>query len=378
MVASSERRAVKAMILAAGEGTRLAPLTDRRPKPILPLVNRPHLSHTLFLLRQTGVDQVVINLHHRPERIIEALGDGSEWGLSLTYSPEEHLLGTAGAVRRAAPQFDAPFLILYGDNLFDIDLQALIRMHKANSAHCTLGLHRAPDPTAAGLVETDEAGRVTRFREKPPRDQVTTEWANGGVYVLDPALLEEIPEDVPTDFGHDLFPKWVEAGARIFARPMEGLVQDIGTPAGYLAAHRAVLSGEAPRLAGNWQAGLRERAPGVWAAPSAHVAADAVLVPPVLLGERCFIEGGARVGPFAVLGPETRIAEKAGVKSAVMWYRSIIESEARVEDSIIAFDARVGAGAVLHGETLVGEGVQVPPGDSPPGGSRLRPDGGPG
>lgn len=359
------------MILAAGEGTRLAPLTDSHPKPVLPLVNRPHLSHTLSLLSQLDVDRVIVNLHHRPERIIEALGDGSRWGLSLYYSPEERLLGTAGAVRRAAHHFDGPFLVLYGDNLFDIDLPALIRMHEARCADCTLGLHRAPDPTAAGLVETDVSGRVLRFREKPPRDQVTTEWANGGVYVLDPSLLDDIPPDEPVDFGHDLFPKWIEAGARIYARPMEGVVQDIGTPAGYLAAHQAVLSGEAPRLADNWQAGLKERAPGIWAAPSAQVAPDAVLLPPVVLGERCFVEGGARVGPFAVLGPETRIGEKAGVKTAVLWYGSIIESEARVEESVVAFGARVGAGAALHGNTLVGESVQVPPGAAPAGGSRL-------
>jgi mannose-1-phosphate guanylyltransferase/phosphomannomutase len=363
---------VKAMLLAAGEGTRLAPLTEHRPKPILPVVNRPHLAHTLFLLRQFGVDQVVINLHHRPERIIEALGDGSRWGLSIAYSPEERLLGTAGAVKRAAAHFDAPFFVLYGDNLFDIDLLALIRLHESTGAHCTLGLHRAPDPTAAGLVETDEEGRVVSFREKPPRDQVTTDWANGGVYVLDPNLLADTPSETPMDFGRDLFPKWIAAGVRIYARPMEGLVQDIGTPGGYLAAHREVLSGAAPRLAAGWQAGLEERAPGIWAVPNARVEAGAELRPPVVLGERCLVEAGARVGPFAVLGPETRIAEKAGVKHAVMWYGSIIESRAWVEETVVASGARVGAGAVLRGETLVGEGVQVAPDASPPPGTRLR------
>ena len=144
-----------------------------------------------------------------------------------------------------------------------------------------------------------------------------------------------------------------------------------GTPAGYLAAHWALLSGEAPRLDGGWQAGLEERASGIWAAPTARVEPGADLLPPVVLGARCFVEAGARVGPFAVLGPETRIGEKAGVKRAVLWYGSIIESEAHVEESVVAFDARIGAGATLHGETLVGEGVQVAPGAALPGRSRL-------
>ncbi len=361
-----------AMVLAAGEGTRLAPLTEHRPKPVVPLLNQPHLAHTLFFLRQFGIDQVVINLHHRPERIIEALGDGSRWGVSLSYSPEEHLLGTAGAVKRAEAHFDAPFLVLYGDNLFDIDLKALIQMHESKRAACTIGLHRAPDPTVAGLMETDEDGRVLRFREKPPRHQVTTDWANGGVYVLDPELLADIPPETPIDFGHDLFPKWIAAGVRIFARPMEGLVQDIGTPSGYLAAHREVLSGAAPRLAGGWQNGLEERAPGIWAAPDARVHAGAELAAPVVLGERCLVENGARVGPFAVLGPETRVAEKAGVKQSVLWYGSTVESAAQIEETVVAFGARIGAGAILHGETLVGEGALVAPGTRPPAGSRFR------
>jgi mannose-1-phosphate guanylyltransferase len=245
-------------------------------------------------------------------------------------------------------------------------------MHEARGAHCTLGLHRAPDPTQAGLVETDGEGRVLAFREKPPRDQVTTEWANGGVYLLDPGLLEEILPETPLDFGHDLFPKWIEAGLRIYARPMDGLIQDIGTPAGYLAAHRAVLSGDAPRLARGWQTGLEERAPGVWAAHDARIEAGAELLPPVVLGEQCHVEAGARVGPFAVLGPETRVAGKARVKSAVLWYGSVIESEAWVEETVVGSGARVGAGAVLQGETLIGQGVHIAEGAAPPAGSRLH------
>jgi NDP-sugar pyrophosphorylase family protein len=335
-------------------------------------MNLPHLSHTLFMLRAAGIREVVINLHHRPERIIEALGDGSRWGVSITYSHEERLLGTAGAIKRAEAHFGAPFLVLYGDNLFDVDLLSLIRLHATSGAHCTLGLHRAPDPTAAGLVETEADGRVVRFREKPPREQVTTEWANAGLYVLEPWLLADIPADTAVDFGHDLFPQWIDAGVRMYARPMEGLVQDIGTPFGYLAAHEAMLSGEAPRLAPGWQAGLEQSAPGVWLAPDAQMGSGVELFPPIVLGERCLVADGAQVGPFVVLGPETRVDEKAGVKTSVLWYRSVIESDARVEDSVLADEARVGAGAALHGGSLVGQGARVAPGSAPPAGSRLR------
>lgn len=363
---------MKAMILAAGEGTRLAPLTEHRPKPILPVLNRPHLSHTLTLLKGHGIDEAVVNLHHRARRMVETLGDGSPWGVSLTYSMEESLLGTAGAVKRAERHFEAPFLVLYGDNLFDFDIMALIREHESKGADCTIGLFRAPDPTAAGLVETNGAGRVLRFVEKPPPGQVRTDWANAGIYILDPALIRTIPADGPSDFGHHLFPRWIEEGVRIQARPIAGLIQDIGTPAGYLAAHRAGLDGRTPRVEAGWRAGLVEQAAGIWAAPGVRVDPAAVLVPPVLLGEQCRIERAARVGPYAVLGPECRVAEAACVNRSVMWYGSTVDTEALIDRSVVAAGASVGASAVLEDGVLVGEGARVPLRARPAAGARIR------
>lgn len=361
---------MKAMILAAGHGTRLSPLTDRQPKPVLPLLNQPLLTHTLALLRQFGIAQAVVNLHHRGRHIADRLGDGSNWGIPLAYSEEEQLLGTAGATKRAERYFTEPFLVLYGDNLFDVDLGSLVEEHQARRADCTIGLFRAPDPTAAGLVETDAEGQVTRFIEKPLAEQVTTEWANAGVYVLEPALLESIPPEEPLDFGHDLFPRWLNEDVRIYARPLDGLVQDTGTLAGYLAAHRAGLGGCTPRLEAGWRAGLEEWAPGIWAAPGAVVDA-AELIAPVLLGERCRVERAAQVGPFAVLGAESRVAAGARVSDAVLWSRGTIDAGARVEEAVIASEGSVGAGAVLLGGTIVGEAARVPPSARPPAGSRI-------
>jgi NDP-sugar pyrophosphorylase family protein len=363
---------MKAMILAAGEGTRLWPLTERQPKPIVPVLNQPLLAHTLSLLSQFGIDQAVVNLHHRAPRTVSVLGDGAEWGVSLVYSEEERLLGTAGAVKRAERYFDAPFLVLYGDNLFDVDLGALIQQHSATGAACTIGLFRAPDPTAVGMVETDSDGRVLRFVEKPPPDLVTTDWANAGVYVLDPALLATMLAEQPLDFGRDMFPQWLAAGVPVFACPVDGLLQDIGTPAGYLAAHRAGLDGRTPRLETGWRTGIQERAPGIWAAPSVRLDGAAELVAPSLLGDGCVVEQGTRIGPYAVLGPKCRVGMEACVKNSVMWYCSTVESGALLEDVILASGSVVGAGAVLRGGTIVGEEARVPPGARPPLGARIQ------
>jgi mannose-1-phosphate guanylyltransferase/phosphomannomutase len=302
---------------------------------------------------------------------VATLGNGSAWGVSLAYSEEESLLGTAGAVKRAESHFDAPFLVIYGDNLLDVDLGELVRRHVASRAACSIGLFRAPDPSAAGLVETDAGGRVTRFVEKPPPEQVTTDQANAGVYVFEPLLLGRIPAGQPVDFGRDLFPVWLEAGIPVRAWLLDGLVQDIGTPDGYLAAHRAGLEGLAPRLEAVWKHGLEQRAPGVWAASSAQVDPTAELDGPVLLGDGCAVGPSARIGPFTVLGEECRVGSGASVVQSVLWQRSKVEAGARLEETVVAGGAIIGEGATLTGRALVGEDARVPEGDKLPAGARI-------
>jgi mannose-1-phosphate guanylyltransferase/phosphomannomutase len=362
---------MKAMILAAGEGTRLWPLTERLPKPVLPLMNRPLLSHTLSLLRQFGVREVVVNLHHCAHRTVATLGDGSAWGVSLAYSREDQLLGTAGAVKWAKRHFDSPFLVIYGDNLLDVDLGALIRRHELSRTACTIGLFRAPDPTAAGLAETDPEGRVKRFVEKPSPEQVTTDQANAGVYVLDPELVKQIPSGRPVDFGRDLFPLWLESGIPIHAWPLDGLIQDIGTAAGYLAAHRASLEGLAPRLEAAWKDGLQQLAPGVWTAPNVRVDPAAELIGPVLLGSGCIVGPEARIGPEAVLGVECSVGPGARVQRSVLWSHSRVEAEATLEGTVVGGRAAIGEGASILSGTLVGEDARVTAGETPPSGARI-------
>jgi NDP-sugar pyrophosphorylase family protein len=246
---------MKAMVLAAGKGTRLGDLTRSVPKPLLPVAGRPLLSYTLALLADAGVTEVVVNLHHLAAQVQERLGDGSRWGLSVRYSYEETLLGTAGAVRRAADAFSESFLVVYGDNFLDFNVAHLVRAHQARQAAATIGLYQAPDPAATGRVESDPSGRVLRFVEKPDRGQITAGWSNTGVYVLHPALLATIPPVGLVDFGHDMFPRWLAAGERIYAEPLGGLVQDIGTSAGYQAAREALERGRAPRLSALVEAG---------------------------------------------------------------------------------------------------------------------------
>ena len=229
---------MKAIILAAGEGTRLRPLTLTRPKPMLPVNGEPLLAITISRLRNHGVSDIAINLHHHPEAIIDYFGDGSRFGVQIRYSHEPELLGTAGAARKLADFLDETFFIVYGDVLTNLSYRTLARFHHQKEATLTMSLYRVEDPSQAGLVGIDDDKRVINFIEKPRPEEVFTDLANSGVFVCDPAILSYIPLDTFYDFGHDLFPRLLAAREPLYGIPLahDEYLIDVGTPEKY---HRA-------------------------------------------------------------------------------------------------------------------------------------------
>ncbi|MGH2592102.1 MAG: nucleotidyltransferase family protein [Anaerolineae bacterium] len=235
---------MKALVLAAGLGTRLGPLTRHVPKPMLPLGGKPLLEHIIELLRQHGITDIALNLHHRPDAILHHFGSGEAWGVRLRYSYEASLLGSAGtALRQLAWVYPDSFLVYYGDVYSDINLTGLIERHCASRAVATIAVHQVADPTRRGIVEFDSDGRARRFIEKPAADQVFSNtkvrscWANSGIYVLQPEVLRYV-RDIPSDFGLDIFPRLLEADQRIQVYPVHGTLIDIGTPENYQRAQQ--------------------------------------------------------------------------------------------------------------------------------------------
>ena len=225
---------MKALILAAGAGTRLRPFTDACPKPMLPVAGRPLLEWTLRWLHRYGIAEAALNLHHLPDVVRAGLGDGARLGVRLRYAYEPELRGTAGALHNFPGFFDAPFLVIYGDLLLDLDLDDLIGFHRERRALMTLALKRTDTPQSQGMVEVDAQGRVVRFVEKP------TAWdggdtANAGVYVCEPQVVTWLPPGF-SDFGHDIIPALLRAGAAVYGRPLRGYLRDIGTPEAYAQA----------------------------------------------------------------------------------------------------------------------------------------------
>jgi histidinol-phosphate phosphatase family protein len=235
----------KAMILAAGEGTRLKPLTLETPKVLLPVGGTPLICHTLNWLRSHHISEVAINLCCQGEKIRELLGDGSRWGMRILYSQEEVLLGTAGGLKKVEEFFDATFVVVYGHVLTDLDLTAMVRFHQEKKTVATLAILAVSHTWEVGVVQIDKEGRITRLVEKPPKGTEPGKLASGGIYVLERSVLDHIPGQGFCDFACHVFPNLIETGLPIYGYalgPQDYLI-DIGTPEKYRRANRDVETG---------------------------------------------------------------------------------------------------------------------------------------
>ena len=196
----------KAMLLAAGQGIRLRPLTERVPKCMVPVAGKPVLEHNMEWLRKYGVTELVVNLYHLPQAVMDHLGDGSKWGIKITYSIEKELLGTAGGVKNVEWFFDGPFFLWYGDNLSTCHLDRLYQFHCTKGGVATIALYYREDTTASGIVGLDDQDRIVCFLEKPRPKEVFSHWVSAGIFVFDPEVLTHIPAEGTPDFGRDVFP----------------------------------------------------------------------------------------------------------------------------------------------------------------------------
>jgi len=340
---------MKAVILVGGEGTRLRPLTLGMPKPVVPVVDRPFLRHQLDLLARAGVREVVFSVAYRPERIEAVFGDGSALGMKIRYAFEPTPLGTGGAVKNAEPHLDERTIVLNGDVLTDVDLREIVAAHAEAGASATILLAPVPNPAAYGLVETDAAGRVRRFLEKPDPSQITTDTINAGIYVLETRVLELIPPGANHSIERAFFPALLARGDMVLGPVHRGYWIDIGTHEKYRQVHRDILGGRFPvRLDGVPRAGGHVH-------PGARLDPEARLAGPFYVGRNCDVAAGAEVGPHAVLVEDVGLEPGARVRDSVLWAGARVGSEAVVEGALVAGRVRVGRNARVEGAVL-GEG----------------------
>jgi mannose-1-phosphate guanylyltransferase len=299
---------MRGMVLAAGLGTRLRPLTWDVSKPMVPVANRPIMEHVLELLARNDIDEVVANLHWYGDSIRNAFGDGSRLGMELTYSEEEELLGTAGGVRKVRDFFGSePFVVLAADALTDIDLGAVMRTHEENDWIATLTAVKVADTSEYGVIVADDDGRVQGFQEKPEPAEALSDLANCMIYVFEPEIFDYFPDKEEVDFALDVYPALLSGDVPFGIHPTEEYWNDVGSLREYLQGNLDAITGAVNvEAAGE----LLESADGL--------GADIELDGPVLLGEGAEIGEGARLDGPLVIGPGARIGERARIKESVL------------------------------------------------------------
>jgi len=232
---------MKAMVLAAGLGTRLRPLTDGNPKCLIPLAGRPLIDWTLRWLCRSGVTECMINLHYLADKVRQFVGDGSRYGLRVDYSYEPELLGTAGAVKKVEKFFDRPFYVIYSDNFSQWNLKRLVEIYGKHHPSVTMAVHWREDVTQSGMVEVDRDDRILRIVEKPKPENVASHYVNAGFYFLDPRVFNYIPDGKPYDFAFHVFPEMLRAGEEMVAVRMEEPIIGIDTIEAYKRADEMAL-----------------------------------------------------------------------------------------------------------------------------------------
>lgn len=351
---------MKALLLVGGEGTRLRPLTCNTVKAMVPILNRPFLEHMVSYLRNYGITDIILTLCYLPDQLEAFFGDGTSFGLNLVYVMEESPLGTAGAVKNAQQYLDDTFLVFNGDIFTDIDLQAMLAYHRNRQAKATIALTPVLDPSAYGVLETEPDGRVVRFVEKPKPGEAKTNLINAGIYILEPDILDWIPQNRPYMFEHHLYPHLLKDGIPVYGYAGSGGYWiDIGTHDKYRQVQYDLLEGRCTAVLN-----IPGKGPAVY--PGVTIEGE------VTIGDGCRIGAGTRIAGPSAISENCIIEDGASITASFLWPQARLGKNAILNkcvigrESVIGDRAVIGEGAVIGDHTSIEPGTQIAPGSRIP------------
>ena len=343
---------MKAVIMAGGFGTRLRPLTCKTPKPMVPLMNRPMMYHIVSLLKKHGMTDIIASLFYKPEVITAYFGDGSPFGVNVTYFRSEADFGTAGSVRLATEGTNERVLVISGDVLTDFDLTAAIRFHEEKQARATLVLTHATNPLQFGVVITQDNGKITRFLEKPSWGEVFSDTINTGIYILEPEALALVPLHQEFDFSKDLFPLLLRQNAELYGCIVDGYWRDIGNLKEYQDAHIDALQGKVRVEIGGPPQGSLYVGEGSRIPPGLNVMGT------VVIGSNCTIGEGVMLSN-SVIGDDCVIGTRTSIAQSVLWNNVVIGQNAELSSDVVGNGSSVGDNAQVSDNVYIGDGCWI-------------------
>ncbi len=351
---------MKAVIMAGGFGTRLRPLTNNLPKPMVPVANRPIMEYIVNMLHDKEINEVIALLYFYPDIIEEYFGDGSAFGVKINYVGASEDFGTAGSVGNAKQLIDSPFIVMSGDVMVDFDLSLPIKFHRSKKALATIVLTRVENPLPFGIVITDKKGRITRFLEKPSWGEVFSDTINTGIYILEPEVFNYIPEGVEFDFSKDLFPLLLREGLPIFGYIAEGYWKDIGGLKDYLKVNMDVIQGKIDVPVPGDK--VDDRA--LWLGKDTKIDLTVRLEGAVFIGDNSVVSPGVSLHNV-VIGNNCVIEQGAKIRDSVLWDGVYVGKEASLQENIVGTGSKImdiaflGEGAVISDNCHIGRGSIV-------------------
>jgi len=352
---------MKAVIMCGGTGTRLRPLTFERPKPSIPILNRPSVVHLVDHLSSQGFGDIVVTLGYMGEKIEEYLANGDLYGVDIEYVYEKTKLGTAGSVKNAAKLFDdAPFMVVGGDHVMDLNLRELYNFHAQNDAMISIGLLCIDDPREYGIVDMDVNNRIHRFLEKPNSGEIFSNLASTGIYVCNSEVLDWIPDDKPFDFAKDLFPVLMAAGKHISGFLVRGKWTDIGNPAAYREACRWKLDKlPSTRIGGHFSTKDARVTGPVDIGHNVSVGSNSAIVGPSMIGDGTTIGDNVLIAPYTTIGTNCNIMDDARILSGYIYNNVTIGSGTTISGAIIDNDTIIGTECNLENGTVIGARTSI-------------------
>jgi len=326
---------MKAVIMAGGLGTRLRPLTNSVPKHILPVAGKPMIEYVIKSMVSGGFEDIILTTGYIYDRIVNVVGDATQYGARAFYSIESKRLGTAGSVKRVEALLDGTFVVGSGDVLADVDIRELYEFHRKKGAMATMALTSVDNPTEYGIVGLDDDSRIVRFMEKPAEEEVFSNLINAGIYILEPEVLRHVPPETMFDFSKNLFPILLEEGV-LYGRPIKGLWRDVGRPLDLIGANSDMVERMGGRIIEGRMEGMAEG--NVFVAEGAEVERGAVL-------RNAFIYPGAVIRNGAL------------VENSIVLDGSMVGEGSVIKNSIIPWKNIVYPGTVLENTVLEGRGI---------------------
>lgn len=348
---------MKAVVMAGGFGTRIQPLTNSRPKPMLPIVNKPMMEHTMMTLRDLGITEFIVLLYFKPEIIKDYFGDGSNFGIKITYVVPDDDYGTAGAVKLAQEYIgDDNFIIISGDLVTDFDFQKIFDYHAEKKSKLTITLTSVDNPLEFGVVIANDDGKIEKFLEKPSWGEVFSDTINTGIYIIEPEILEYIPRNENYDFGKDLFPSLMREGIDLMAGHAQGYWRDVGNPESYRDVYDDILTG---RINFKIDGQKTQFTDGVLYSDETYVFDKSIeFVGTVVLGKNVTLKNGVKLNNV-VIGDNVMIGKDSKIKNTVVWNDVNIQRNAKLDGCVICNNNEIGKNVTANAGMILAEGCDV-------------------